>query len=367
MPWAYRFTAQELASDPGIVVVQCDSADTHKELLDADVAVPLMTPLPDTVLFPAKRLKMVIQYGAGVNAVDAAACTRLGIWLSNIPTQRTPNALSCAEHAIFLTLAALRQHNAMLRSVVDGKLGAPLGQTLFGKTVLVVGFSGIGQELVPRLAPFGAIILGLRGNSAAWGSDPQTASIEALLSDRGGWPTDALRLAATADVVILACELNSSTRGMLGKDFLSHCKDGVIVVNVARGGLMDKEALLEGLASGRVGGVATDVLDAEPAAPGDELANHPLVYVTPHIAGVTEPSCEKRLAGSSSGPFCTLCFRLLPFLNVIQLKRCMRKYDPPIFYLILNLSFHIPPYFLPYSQSFFLFIHRPAQIGPWAR
>lgn len=104
--WA--FTAQSLAEDASVRVVQCDREALPTEIRDADVAVPLMSRLDRTLLLSAVRLKLIIQYGVGVEGVDIDTATQLGIWVSNITSAGTGNAVSCAEHAIFLVLATLR-------------------------------------------------------------------------------------------------------------------------------------------------------------------------------------------------------------------------------------------------------------------
>ena len=113
MHFGFAFTRDALAREPGVAVVQCERSDLAAALADADVAVPLMSALDAGLLARAPRLKLIIQYGVGVEAVDAAAATAAGVWLSNIPSHGTGNAISCAEHALFLMLACLRHHNAM--------------------------------------------------------------------------------------------------------------------------------------------------------------------------------------------------------------------------------------------------------------
>ena len=115
MDWGFQFTRLRLASDEDIKVVQCDVDDVPAELKDTDVVVPLMAPLNADMLRNAPKLKMIIQYGAGVEGVDIEAATKFGIWVSNIPSAGTGNSVSCAEMAIFLILATLRNINAMAK------------------------------------------------------------------------------------------------------------------------------------------------------------------------------------------------------------------------------------------------------------
>jgi phosphoglycerate dehydrogenase-like enzyme len=170
---------------------------------------------------------------------------------------------------------------------------------LQGKRVLIIGFGNIARELCPRLLPFGVRISALR--RSPWGAaplDPASRAAEAALEDRGTWPQDALRLAAEADVVVVTCKQDAANAGMVGADFLAACRPGVRLVNVARGGLLDYAAVAQALESGKIGGMGLDVQFSEPCDPDDYVARHPAVYLTPHVAGVTEQSCERPPAPS---------------------------------------------------------------------
>lgn len=286
----YKFTAEALDGS-GISVVQCDREDVPAEIADADLVVPLMTPLPRDLLQKAPKLKTVLQYGVGLEAVDVAAATELGVYVSNIPSKSTGNAASCAEMAIFLTLATLRHVKAMQAAVQGQQLGAPMGTMLQGKSVLILGWGHIAVELATRLQCFGVSMTALRRSEwSKSASSEAAAAAEALLADKGVWPRDASRLASTADIVVVTCSQDASNRGMVGKEFLASCKDGVRLVNVARGGLIDHDAALEGLKAGKIGGMGLDVHPWEPFDPEDPLAVHPAVFLTPHVAGVTEES-----------------------------------------------------------------------------
>lgn len=292
--YAYVFTKDELADDPDFEVIQCDRAAIPTELEDADVIVPLLTPrIPGEWLVKAPALKLIIQYGVGVENIDIPAATELGVWVSNIPSAGTGNAASCAEMAIFLTLATLRHVHAMHESIQQQVTGLPLGTMLKGQAVLVVGFGNIAKELIVRLKPFGVAISALR-RSPHWGHDSSelASAAEAALHDRGTWPQDVPRLAAAADIIVLTCHQDANSAGMLNSEFLGYCKRGVRIVNVARGGLMDYDALRAGLESGHIGGMGLDVQPWEPFDPEDPIAKHPSVFLTPHVAGVTEQSCE---------------------------------------------------------------------------
>ncbi|KAK9830334.1 hypothetical protein WJX72_011101 [[Myrmecia] bisecta] len=283
--WGFRFTAQQLDQEQGVQVVTCPRAQVAQEIRDAHVAVPLACGRLDAaILDQAPNLQMILQYGVGVEGVDIPAATERGIWVSNIPSTGTGNALSCAEQAIYLMLALLRDAHGMAESIQQHRLGVPLGQTLFGKTVLIVGFGNIAMELVPRLKPFGCKLTAVRRSPWA-GQSPHEADLEA----KGTW-LDLYPMAAAADLIVLTCAQNEQTRNMVNAAFLADCKPDVRIINVARGGLLDYDAVKAALEGGRIGGLGLDVQWQEPWHPDDYVSTHPRVVLTPHVAGVTDIS-----------------------------------------------------------------------------
>ncbi|KAL4519686.1 hypothetical protein Ndes2526B_g01739 [Nannochloris sp. 'desiccata'] len=318
--YSFKFSHDELEPDPEISVIQCASEDVKEELADADVAIPLLTALTAEIIQNAPKLKVILQFGVGVEGIDIKTATKLGIFVSNIPSAETGNATSCAEMAIFLSMALLRNINGMATSIATKQLGVPLGQMLYGKNVLVIGFGNIAKDLITRLSVFGVAGITALRRSNTWSNSRNTLRVngqqehstnfskefeeqendskameltrhaESLLVDKGTWPQDSSRLASTADIIILTCMQDSTNRGMINTEFIENCKTGVRIVNVARGGLLNYEAVLAGLNSGKIGGCGLDVQFWEPFDPEDPIATHPNVYLTPHTAGVTETS-----------------------------------------------------------------------------
>eukprot|EP00854_Cymbomonas_tetramitiformis_P005583 gene5583-6770_t len=281
-------TSKELLEDHGIQVSSCARENVADEIRDAHVAIPLMSRLDESILCKAGELKLIIQFGVGLEGVDVDAATRAKIPVSNIRSEGTGNAASCAEHAIYLMLALLRDQSGMHASVEKQLLGQPAGRVLLGSNVLLVGYGGIGKELAPRLAPFGVTLSAVRKSPWPTGDDVEKCG---TLSHKGG-PDDLPEMLSKTDIVVLTCVLNESTRGMVNDEFLSALKPGAWLVNVARGPLMDYDAVLRALDNGQLAGVATDVTWTEPINPTDQFAAHPKVIVTPHIAGVTNLSYE---------------------------------------------------------------------------
>ena len=146
-PDGARHTAKCLAQCPDVDVVVCARADVPTHIVEADVAVPLMTRLDAATIARAKRLRMVLQFGVGLEGVDQEACSTRGVLLARIPSERTGNAASTAEMGVFLLMAALRRVNQLRASLEAGVLGAPTGRQLKGTRVLIVGWGNIGREL----------------------------------------------------------------------------------------------------------------------------------------------------------------------------------------------------------------------------
>ncbi|WP_028924776.1 phosphoglycerate dehydrogenase [Pseudonocardia acaciae] len=232
------------------------------------------------VLAAAPRLKVVARAGVGLDNVDVPPATARGVMVVNAPTS---NIVSAAEHAIALLLAALRNVPAADASLRAGewKRSAYTGVELNGKTVGVVGLGKIGQLVAQRLSAFGTKIIAY---------DPYVAparaaqlGIELLTLDD---------LLERADVISIHLPKTPETLGLIGKDQLARTKPGVVIVNAARGGLVDEDALAEAVRSGHVGGAGVDVYVSEPttASPLFEL---PAVVVTPHLGASTREAQDR--------------------------------------------------------------------------
>ena len=146
----YEFSRDILAHESDIQVRVCSRESLPEEILDAVVVVPLMSRISRELIASARRLKLIMQFGVGLEGVDLAAARELGVPVANIPSQSSGNAQSCAEHAIFLAIALLRDVNGMRESLLSGGLGSPTGRTLFGATVLIYGFGDLGRSLSTR-------------------------------------------------------------------------------------------------------------------------------------------------------------------------------------------------------------------------
>lgn len=234
------------------------------------------------MLAACPRLRLISIWGTGTDHVDLDACRARGVAVVGTPGV---NAHAVAEHAITLALVLLRRVVALDAGMKAGEWArAPIAQ-LEGRTVGVVGLGAIGRRVARLAGAFGARVLATtagadRGRAAATGA--RAAPIEELL--------------AAADVVSLNLRLDASTTGYLGRERLALMKPEAFLVNTARAALVDREALLDALASGRLAGAGLDVFHDEPLSPDDPLRRLPNVVLTPHVAGNTPEVIRDGLA-----------------------------------------------------------------------
>ncbi len=257
-------------------------ADLLAALVDADaVIVRNKTQVNAELLAAASRLKVVGRLGVGLDNIDLSACKARNVEV--IPAFGA-NALAVAEYVIATAMLLLRGAYGSSASVAEGRwprTALSNGREIAGKTLGVVGFGGIG-----RLA--GGIARSLGMNVV--GFDAQIHADAAVWREEHTAPLALDELLRTADVVTLHVPLTPATRGLLDARRLAQMKPDAILINTARGGVVDEAALAVALTIGKLGGAAIDVFEHEPLAAGSPLAGCPNLILTPHIAGVTSES-----------------------------------------------------------------------------
>lgn len=233
------------------------------------------------LLAGAPRLKVVGRLGVGLDNIDLAACESRGIEV--IPATGA-NANAVAEYVICVALMLLRRAYLSTAQVAAGawpRAALSEGQELAGKTLGIVGFGSIGRLTARKAAALEMQVVA---------HDPLVPAASALWAQEGVSPKDLDDLLAESDVVSLHLPFAESTRGLFSRQRLENMKPGAILINTARGGIVDQVALAELLKSGRLGGAAIDVFSTEPLPAGSPLAEAPNLILTPHIAGVTRES-----------------------------------------------------------------------------
>ena len=256
-----------------LVVASCR---TPQEVIAAAAGVDALlvqfAPITAEVFEALPQLRLLSRYGVGVDVVDTEAARDHGVWVCNVPDYGTTEV---AMHAVAMLLALLRNVAGHDREVRAGHWDYHLGGQLrrpSSLTLGVVGLGRIGGMAAERAAPwFGAVV----------GYDP-------YLTD-SDWPNRLERLSledlfARSSAITLHLPLTDTTRGLVGTDLLGRMPSGSYLVNTARGGLVDLDALLEALDTGRLAGVALDVLPQEPPPQDHPLLTHPRALITPHVA-----------------------------------------------------------------------------------
>nr|WP_221332954.1 phosphoglycerate dehydrogenase [Nocardia transvalensis] len=248
---------------------------------DADaILVRSATTVDAEVLEAGKRLKIVARAGVGLDNVDVPAATERGVMVVNAPTS---NIHTAAEHAVTLLLSAARQIPAADATLREHtwKRSKFNGVEIFGKTVGVVGLGRIGQLFAARLAAFETKIIAY---------DPYVSPARA--AQLGIELATLDELLARADFISVHLPKTPETKGLLSKEKLALTKPGVIIVNAARGGLVDEQALADAITSGHVRGAGIDVYETEPCT-DSPLFELPQVVVTPHLGASTSEAQDR--------------------------------------------------------------------------
>ena len=290
----HRILVTDKLSDKGLAILnqhedlQVDeklscSVDELKELISSYDAILIRsgTTLTGDILEHANELKVIGRAGVGVDNVDLDAASRKGIVVMNAPSG---NTLSTAELTISMLLSLARnipQANASMKSKKwDRK--AFLGTELYGKTLGVVGFGRIGREVAKRMQSFGMDVIAYD----PYASSESAASLGVSISN------DLDSVLTVSDFITLHTPLTDETRNLIDAESLAKLKKGVKIINCARGGLVDEEALTASIKKGQVAGAAFDAYSVEPPAedhPFYELDN---VIMTPHLGASTKEAQE---------------------------------------------------------------------------
>lgn len=231
-------------------------------------------PVTPEIIAGAKRLKVVVKHGVGTDNIDLAAASKQGVMVANAPGS---NHIPVAELAIGMMICLARRIHEAHASVVAGEWRRFLGSGIHGRTVGVIGVGRIGQAIAERVEVFGARVIGY---------DPfidvelqrQHTSIR--------WMTRLSDLLAESDIISLNVPLTESTEHLINAETLSLVKPGALLINTARGKVVDERAMRNAILSGHIGGYATDVYEQEPPI-NSPLLGLDHVLFTPHIASYT--------------------------------------------------------------------------------
>ena len=269
---------------PNISLERVELEDLVEKAKSAQIIIPAMTKIGEEIFKEASSLRLVQQWGAGLEGVDIESATRYQVAVANVPTVGSGNAESVAEWYVLAALGLSRRVCEIRSQVSRGyPWGFPVGQALYGHTAGIIGFGGIGKALVKRLKPFQMNIVVIEKN-------PIKISEKELGVEYVGGVEDFSRLLKRVDYLFICVPLTAETRNMIDVQELSSLPKGAYILNAARGPVINKKALMKTLGSGNIGGVALDVYWKEPPEPNDPILDFPNVLATPHIAGVSDVS-----------------------------------------------------------------------------
>lgn len=222
-------------------------------------------------------LKLVIRAGSGLDSIDTAAAKELGIAVANTPGL---NAAGVAELAIGLMFAVARKAGFAHWGMAEGRWEkkAAKGIELAGRRLGVVGLGEIGSRVAKLGTAIGMDVVGFRRTMIGKAGDPPLMPLPQMIE--------------TCDVISLHVPKSPETKNLVDASMLAHAKRGLIIINTARGDVLDLDACAKTLAEGRLGGLGLDVYPVEPA-PANDLFRHPSVVALPHIGAQTEESTER--------------------------------------------------------------------------
>ncbi|UXR79132.1 MULTISPECIES: phosphoglycerate dehydrogenase [unclassified Staphylococcus] len=238
------------------------------------------TQVTATVLKSAERLKVVARAGVGVDNIDIDTATKEGIIVINAPDG---NTISATEHSVAMLLGMARNIPQAHASLKQGEWDRKTfrGTELYQKTLGVIGTGRIGIGVAKRMQSFGMDILAF---------DPYLT--EAQANELGFTRATVEEIAQAADFITVHTPLTEKTRGLINADFFNLAKPNLRVINVARGGIIDEQALIDALDENKIAGAALDVFENEPAV-NTPVTQHPKIIVTPHLGASTIEAQEK--------------------------------------------------------------------------
>jgi D-3-phosphoglycerate dehydrogenase len=269
-----------------VVASALDTDTLTRECRDADVVI-VRAPMPPEVFAAQRRLKIAVRHGAGLDWIPMEAATEAGVLVANVPGV---NARTVAEHVLFGAMAVLRRFRVIDRDLRQH--GWPAGREhsvhtseLAGKTIGVIGMGNIGRNVATIARDgFGLTVVATSRNAGSLLAGIAFRTLDELMAE--------------SDIVAICCPLTPETRGMIDARRIALMKPAAVIVNVARGPIIDDDALIAALRDNRIGGAALDVFATQPLPLEHPYFGFDNVVVTPHMAGITEESMMRMGVGA---------------------------------------------------------------------
>ena len=255
-----------------------DTPEAYEAMTDAEIMILRIFKAPREVIERNPRLKMILRWGAGFDSVDIKAAGENGVYVTNTPGA---NAGAVSELAVLLMLAVGRKLLCHTKSLAHGSWSKNTflnsSFCLNGKTLGIIGAGNIGRQVAKKAQAFGAVTRYYDPFRLSPEMEQQWQLSFAPLEE----------LLATSDIIPLHVPLTEENHHMIGAREIAAMKDGAILINTSRGGLVDDKALAKAVRSGKLSGAGLDVVEEEPLPACHELLSDPNIIVTPHIGGGT--------------------------------------------------------------------------------
>lgn len=280
-----RTLADELESQRHKLTIYNNRPKDENELLDrakdADVVIIANMPFPNNIIRECKNLKMISVAFTGLDHVGLEACSERGIIVKNAAGYSTPSVAELTFGLIISLLRSIVKCDAAVRA--GGTKDGLVGFDLFNKTLGVVGTGAIGMKVAEIGRAFGCRVI---ATSRTEKEEAKAIGVEYVSLDT---------LMAESDIVSIHIPLNENTRGIINKEKISLMKPSAILINTARGPVVDNAALADALKQGKIAGAGIDVFDEEPPISHDDpLLSAPNTVLTPHVAFATKEALERR-------------------------------------------------------------------------
>lgn len=277
---------EELLKECDVIVAPDTKAETLKNLVSDCDGLIVRCQLPADIFDNAPHLKAVVRHGVGLDFIPVEAATKKGIPVANLPGSNTNAVVEYCMAAIFYFRRHLDFIDSKLRS--EGWLKArPIADEsteISATTLGIIGMGAIGGKLAQAAA-------GMQMNVISLTRRPETlpASVKAATKEE---------LFSQSDVIVLCCPLNDQTRGLVDRASIALMKPTAILINISRGPVIDTQAVLDALATGKIAGAAMDVHDIHPLSGSEAVFKCPNLLLTPHIASITASSMRGMSRGS---------------------------------------------------------------------
>jgi D-3-phosphoglycerate dehydrogenase len=297
----------EARSDVTIEIVDGALEELAEKIADADGVTIRTALLPAAAIERALRLKVVSRHGVGYDNIDVEALTRRGIPLA---IAADANATAVAEHTLYFMLALAKQGLRYDRATREGEWAVRNSLDavdLLGRRALIMGFGRIGREVARRCAAFGMAVM-------VYDPYVQANVIEAA-GDYRSVPDFETALGET-DVLSVHMPLGVESRGLIGAAELAALPAHAFVINAARGGIVDEDALHDALTSGKIAGAGLDVFDQEPPPENHPLFALPNVVLSPHSAGLSKEAAIRMAVSTAKNVLAGIDGKLDPSMVV---------------------------------------------------